>query len=183
MSFLTDSLSNVRDSQVFNGSIVRARSGRGSPISTAMTRAIGHGSKVRPKRCDECHCTRAVLHIAVPMEPAKRREKKTNTDTHARTTARRRRETRLPANVKRTRLNPPRCVSLGVPCAVLRLTRGFILNTLSRGSSHLLARFVQLVSIERSSEERSRCLTVWLICEEGIENYQHSVEEHRIDHR
>lgn len=49
------------------------------------------------------------------------------------------RETRLLASVKRTRLNPPRCVSLDVPCAVLRLTRGFILNTLWHTSFHLPA--------------------------------------------
>lgn len=36
----------------------RAGVGRSRP----MTRAIGHGSKVRPKRCDECHCTRPVPH-------------------------------------------------------------------------------------------------------------------------
>lgn len=53
-----ESLSKVLDSQVFNDSIIpRPGMGRSRP----MTRAIGHGSKVWPKRCNECHCTRPVL--------------------------------------------------------------------------------------------------------------------------
>lgn len=53
-----ESLSKVLDSQVFNDSIIpRPGVGRSRP----MTRAIGHGSKVWPKRCNECHCTRPVL--------------------------------------------------------------------------------------------------------------------------
>lgn len=64
-----ESLSKVLDSQLFNDSMIGV--GRSRP----MTRAIGHGSKVWPKRCDECHCTRPVLHRGSTCG-AKRREKR-----------------------------------------------------------------------------------------------------------